>query len=111
VQIKKLKKDEIILAGKYFDIKSMVKTDDFIFISGIFDHHEDTLSLLSKDMGEKEQNLNKYEIFFQTLYCEEPVHYSFFNSSAEKEVFQIYKPSILTSYIACDFPPPKDTFC
>lgn len=105
-QLKKISRDEIMLDGKMFDVKSIQKNQSEIKVIGHFDSKEDALAAKC-DSSHKDNSLKKNSFTFLLLFVETIDGFNFFKSKN----YTAYHDSFILAYLGnplnIESPPPQ----
>ncbi len=106
-EVKIINKNEILLNGKMFDVKSIQFINDQVVIYGHYDSKEDRLLANAKDVNSKKQALQK-TFKIAVMFCDEIVEYciqktySFKNNHTQNLI-----SGLLLMNLPTDYPPPR----
>jgi hypothetical protein len=104
---------EVIIDGKYFDVKSFTSDGENILLTGFYDHHEDKLvkhikTLMQKKNGsESPVNQSAINFFFFPIFTQQPDINFEQHWKLTANIFFPYTENIPEIYIPPFNPPPE----
>ena len=105
--VRKVNKDEILLNGKMFDVKSITYKQNNVLVYGHFDSKEDQLLSKSRDANSKKNELQK-TVKISILYCDELLDYSvkpiYYIVDSKKQFLQ---SELININLPIEIPPPE----
>ncbi len=105
--VRKVNKDEILLNGKMFDVKSITYKQNNVLVYGHFDSKEDQLLSKSRDANSKKNELQK-TVKISILYCDELLDYSvkpiYYIVDSKKQFLQ---SEFINISLPIEIPPPE----
>ena len=102
-----VKKNEVIIHGKMFDVKTVALIEDQVFVTGHYDTKEDKLVKLEKETKRKGIAIEKQLSFFTALFFEEHENYNFFKQYISQKYYATKTTQFSDKHILADIPPPK----